>query len=124
MRGGGVHAGIVELEVLGHARQLLVELGQRGRDVEVGRRAGAAVGRDGEEAEAEPADRREVAPAAGRDPSSGNDAGRVGTPELVELAPGKQRQRHRRDQLVTDEDRLAVGVVSGHHSSCIHGRSR
>ena len=34
--GGGVHARVVGLEVLGHARQLLVELREGGGDVEVG----------------------------------------------------------------------------------------
>jgi hypothetical protein len=70
--------------------------------------------------EPEPADVRKVGGVVHRCHVVGDHGGGVASPQPVELGAGEQRQRHRGDLLVGDEDGLAAFVVSGHDTAGLH----
>jgi hypothetical protein len=120
-RRGRVHPGVAGFHVGEHAGEVGLHLGEGGGHVEAVGRGGAG-GRQGEGAEAEAADRREVG-GARRLRTVVGEAGRlVAAPELVERRGRVQHGVVAVDQLVGGEDRLAVAVVPRHHSPDLHRR--
>src|SRR3546814_14311853 len=108
--GGGVHARLLGLHVGGQPGEVLLELGQRGSDVDIGRRSGRAGWRQREQTEAEAADRREVAAGGGRVTGVREAWPLVTAPEAVELAARHEDRRHRRHRFA---DRTSGAWDSG-----------
>ena len=120
--GGGVHARRAGLHVVEQAREGRVDLGQRRADVDALRQLVVAVRRQREEVEAEAADAREVAGPRLHRAVVRELRRLVEAPQLVERAVRREPRHERRDDVVADEHRLAVGVVPRDHPAHVHLR--
>ena len=101
------------------ARQRRLELGDGGAGS--GRRLGSARARAGpRNAEAKTADGWEVRVVLRLGAVAGKGRRRVAAPQAVELRARRERRTQPVDLRVAGDDRLAVSVVAGHHSSYVH----
>jgi len=115
-----VHAGAVGLHVLREPRELRLELCENRGHVALRRRLARRSRRQGEEPEAEAADRRKVAQGGWHRAGAWKRQGSVRAPDAVEFDTRKRRDADPLHALVRHDDRTAAIIVPGHDSPCVH----
>ena len=121
---GGVHAGVRRVHVPEKSGQLALDVGDRVLDVAEILFGCARLRRNGQHAEAEAANGREVGAPVGHRPVVGELRRRVAAPELVELGRREQRGPVWLDGLIAREHGLSGLIVAGHHSTHTHAASQ